>query len=346
MWTRPKTPIPRTAVEAALALLLALCAVAANAGEKPEPGVRVLRVELGRDGGGDSVCSYELYSNGAAFQRYGSRERYAKLPPEVIGEIEKIIASGAPVPEWREIRGILRDRAALKAPASLVVTCKDEYFFLEPAAVPAPCLRLLRPLDRAMGEAFGKFYRDYRILPSEGPRGPTVPEPGQAGERGKVCPLPRALMAALAKEFPSSRRVTAYDLSEEDFSEFYESKPPECWGMLRADFDGDGAGDFALQLYEDKARVERVVVAFSRRGGWHLEELGAAGPSGRPGEDFIQLVPPGRQESLVEEEALTPEDRKEGWVATWTSATPGIYWSGLESCGTYYYWSAQGWKKL
>ncbi len=64
-----------------------------------------------------------------------------------------------------------------------------------------------------------------------------------------------------------------------------------------------------------------------------------------PGRTYFETLKPGRYESMLAGE-LTAREIAEGYVARYSSKTPGIYFGALETGGTAYFRKGNRWVKL
>lgn len=127
-------------------------------------------------------------------------------------------------------------------------------------------------------------------------------------------PIPDSAYSLLVKAYSKHHVVGADDLESPDEKEFFKNGFPKSPGVASCDFNGDGIPDYAVLLRKDGTKRNILVVAISTETSWRLDVLENYFEC-KGNFYFIETVPPGEYQSLLEESELTHELKKKGHVS-------------------------------
>ncbi|HPB14251.1 MAG TPA: hypothetical protein PK172_10095 [Bacteroidales bacterium] len=140
--------------------------------------------------------------------------------------------------------------------------------------------------------------------------------------------IPDPLLNQIKIKYPNYRIVD--DFSEDTINNYYKGNPP-CPGIIGADFNGDGKIDYGFLLYNEKRCKVLIIAALKSDRKWIIETVSDLNSENEiPVDSYIEVAPSGSYQELDVDRKLN-------------SNTPGIFFARIETCGTTYFWTKDGW---
>ena len=145
------------------------------------------------------------------------------------------------------------------------------------------------------------------------------------------CRIPSSLASALATKYPDARVMTLNDLPQQDREFFEKDHGPDCPGLIRVNFYGDGKATWALVLIirEMQKQDAQLVIAHEIAGGFEFTPLDNANQESA----VVWRLGPGTYADIETAKTIR-------------AAHPVIVFAGYESWAILYAWNGKRVEKI